>query len=369
MSLNLSEAFQALKALNEEAFDIVDDTAFDDMAELENINNELEDVEDIIDPEAEDEEEIEDSYVGKVIIKCPVCQSEIFKNADEIVLNDDGELVNIEDECPYCYSTEGFEIIGEVAPYAPVEDETETIETDDAEITVNVEEKEDEEVPEEDELEENVIVKSRKDRIKEHLKKLQAKKVNEDIESINLETDSEIINIEAAPKAEEAEDEMVGPIADETIAEIEAANEEIPEEDELFPEEPEEAEVDIDEFDEDTFDELGESFLRKTYSNVESFRTSNVSSINNKLKVEGVITFTSGKKKLTNFVFEAKDMSKTGKLRFMGENLQIARGRKAFALTGKFENKKFVAESFRYNFTANENGKSSKVYGTLRVSK
>lgn len=341
MSLNLSEAFQALKALNEEAFDIVDDTAFDDMAELENINNELEDVEDIIDPETEVEEEIEDSYVGKVIIKCPVCQSEIFKNADEIILADDGELVNIEDECPYCYSTEGFEIIGEVAPYAPVEDE----------------------------LEENVIVKSRKDRIKEHLKKLRAKKVNEDIESINLETDSEIINIEAAPKAEEAEEEMVAPIEDETLAEIEAANEEIPEEDELFPEEQEEAEVDIDEFDEETFDELGESFLRKTYSNVKSFRTSNVSSINNKLKVEGVITFTSGKKKLTNFVFEAKDMSKTGKLRFMGENLQIARGRKAFALTGKFENKKFVAESFRYNFTANENGKSSKVYGTLRVSK
>ena len=88
----------------------------------------------------------------------------------------------------------------------------------------------------------------------------------------------------------------------------------------------------------------------------------------NSLIVEGVITFNSGKTKKTSFVFEAKTATKNNKLRFIGENKQITRGRKAFTLTGTLnENKSFITEKFNYNYMAkNAEGKSRRLYGTLK---
>lgn len=212
--------------------------------------------------------------------------------------------------------------------------------------------------------------------------------LEEDVNNVNVETDDSIVNIHAEeggkvtvstePKAPEATgEEAIGPLSDETLADIEAANdladapveepvegEEIPAEEEA-PAEGEE-DMDIDEVDETALDELGESYLKEVYENVDSFKTSNVSSTDTHLVVEGVIKFKSGAEKKTGFIFEAHSVTPDGKVRFTGKNEHFSRGAKSFILTGKIENKKLISESFTYNYRAKTaDGKSNRIYGTV----
>ena len=63
----LNEAFKSLKRLNEETFDL---SAADGQDELKNFIDDDEEIDTIpiIDDEAEDVDEIKDSYIGKVIL-------------------------------------------------------------------------------------------------------------------------------------------------------------------------------------------------------------------------------------------------------------------------------------------------------------
>ena len=45
---------------------------------------------DVIDLEAEAEEDLKQSYVGKVILDCNVCHSNIFVNKEDVIVNEDG---------------------------------------------------------------------------------------------------------------------------------------------------------------------------------------------------------------------------------------------------------------------------------------
>lgn len=209
--------------------------------------------------------------------------------------------------------------------------------------------------------------------------------LEEDVNNVNVETDDSIVNIHAEeggkvtvstePKAAEVTgNEAIGPLSDETLADIEAANdlgaepvegEDIPTEEEAPAEESEE-DMDIDEVDETALDELGESYLKEVYENVESFKTSEVSSTDTHLVVEGVIKFKSGAEKKTGFIFEAHSVTPDGKVRFTGKNEHFSRGAKSFILTGKIENKKLISESFTYNYRAKTaDGKSNRIYGTV----
>ena len=47
---------------------------------------------DIIDPDANNEDELSDSYVGKVVLDCSVCHSKIYKDPSEIVIDEVEEL-------------------------------------------------------------------------------------------------------------------------------------------------------------------------------------------------------------------------------------------------------------------------------------
>ena len=133
----LTEAFKQLQILDEEDYQLNND---EDIVDMKNtLFNDLDDDSiDVIDPEAHSEDELSDSYVGKVILDCEVCHSKIYKNSEDIVIDEESQLANIEDECPYCMSNDGYKIIGEVAPFDEVPEE------DELEI---------DEVPEEDELE------------------------------------------------------------------------------------------------------------------------------------------------------------------------------------------------------------------------
>ena len=124
---------------------------------------------------------------------------------------------------------------------------------------------------------------------------------------------------------------------------------------------------DIEEFDEESFDELSESYLKKVYSNVDGYKTSNVSFNKSGLCVEGIISFKSGNKKNTQFIFESRDNGK----RFVGENKQITRGKKAFTVKGSIKDGKFITESFNYRYSAinPRTGKSENLYETLKRGK
>lgn len=131
--------------------------------------------------------------------------------------------------------------------------------------------------------------------------------------------------------------------------------------------ENEEAEEDTyDEFDEVAFDELCEGYLKRVYENVESFKTSKGAVNGKEITLEGVITFTSGKKASTIFLFESAPKSKSGKLKFIGENKQLTEN-KAFTLTAHAEGKKLCLESLNYKYSVkNPDGKAQQLYGTIK---
>lgn len=370
----LTEAFQDLNILNEDTFDI----NADGLAELTSFYNDsdMADLETVIDPVAQTEEELQDSYIGKAILDCVICQSKIYKDPEEVIISEDGSLANVGEICPYCQSSDGYKVIGQVAEYCPhCDDEDVKVETDEAEITVDVDKKEDEELEESTKLDD---IDADADDKKEKAKNIEQKEnddadadrdekkkdLKEDMQNISIETDKERINISSEPKEEEvkSDDEMIAPLEPETEEEFKSEVEET---------EPEYSDVDIDEFEESDFDELGEKYLRRVYENVKSYKTIKGSTQGNKLKLEGVITFKSGKEAKTNFVFEAKSATKTGKLKFLGENKQFARGKQAFTLTGRADGKKLIAESLTYNYRAKnpETKESKRLYGTVSSSK
>ena len=101
------------------AFDIADQ---DDLGELSKYLDEKDEAEEVIEPivdeEAGKEEDLKDSYVGKIVIECNVCKNKFYKEEEDIVKSEEDEnIVNLEDECPICNSLEGYTIVGKIAPY------------------------------------------------------------------------------------------------------------------------------------------------------------------------------------------------------------------------------------------------------------
>lgn len=601
MSHYLSEAFKKLDVLNEDTF-AINTNGLKDFVKFEDVD-ELEDSIDVIDTEAETIDDLQDSYVGKVILDCCVCHSKLYKDVEDVVIEDD--IANANEECPFCYTTDGYRVIGQVASFDETEeketeekDETEVEEKDDkideglfgiktkkekekeakAKAAKEAQKQRDKELKDQEERARQQSVAdswARSDRAKrdaqreynrsryngikgdkpsntgyrgvnysggdyysesykdthmimggdgseiytdEDLRKIwdnshtsdpsmkeyksfddwksdtisqmeeinesvekrdvfctdcdtittqtykgsfkdgirtlgrytcdkcgcenedepltesksiredwedeynqalkevgdqldnygeeeaaeylymnnhifrhykakiakelgieseyrkwttpESKSIKEDINNLSLDTDDTHmemssdengkVTITTEPKETFVEsEEVITPLEPETQSEI-SDN----------VEDGGEIEIDMDEFDEKSFDELGEGYLKKVYENVNSFKTSNVSMIKDKLVLEGVINFTSGKSKKTNFVFGIREATKSGKVRFIGENKEIARGRKSFTVTGRVDNKKFLSESLNYNYgVRGANGKAQRLYGTVRRGK
>lgn len=371
----ITEAFRSLADLNEDLFD----TSAEGIQELDNtlnVNDSDETVR-VIDTDAETYDDVNDAYVGKVIVDCRVCHSHIFKNKEDIVISEEGE-VNIDEQCPYCGEQEGFVVVGEITKYPAEKPSTE--EPVDAEDSATVDP-----VPEVETntVEESYVTNNRKFISRKVVEKAISndteQSLNEGVNNVNVETDDSIVNVATddngkvtvttEPKTDEVgaiDGEIIAPLSDETTEEILNANDEAAEE----PDEMTEVDFDIEEVDEEAVNELGESYLKNVYENVESFTTTSVSSKNDKMIIEGLIKFKSGTEKKTGFIFEAKAATKTGKVKFIGENKHLCRGNKAFTLTGKVEGSKLIAESFTYNYRAkNAEGKPTKVYGTVRTAR
>lgn len=357
--MHLNEAFRALNALDEDTFSFSDDgieklSAFKD-------NDEEDDTISVIDPEAETAEDTADSYVGKVIIDCAVCHSKIYKDKEEVKV--DGEMANTDEECPYCYSTEGFKVIGEVQPFggsSADEDDEPSKDVDDTDSDSSDHNTEDEAV------EEDLLVRGPDGKLttsqdnnwgtckeweyNESISSLKSNPVNEDINNLSLDTDDTHLELTAEEngrvtvstepvQAAEAGDEVIAPVTDETQAEIEMNGEEIPGEEDAMDD------IEIDDFDEESFDGMEESYLRESYDNVKSYKTTSVEQRGQKLFIEGVITFDNGSQKKTNIVLEATTYTKSGKYSFLLESKAHRPSHKNFNITGTLNNGKFITES------------------------
>ena len=208
------------------------------------------------------------------------------------------------------------------------------------------------------------------------------KDLKEDLNDVEVHTDEQDIEVKTEdgkvvvevgnPEQAEApaEDEMIAPLDAEEINDIENNEEQSAEEaaiDDEFGDEADD-EFAIDDFDEESFDEIGESYLHRVYDNVDSFNTTKVVSNNNKLIIEGVIKFKSGKTKNSSFVFESFRTTRRGKTLAEGMNETFSKSKKAFILKGTLTDKNFVSESLTYNYTVkslNESNQSEaiRVYG------
>ncbi len=516
MSKYLTEAFKQMEAFEDSTFKATPDGAKKLQQFLD--GDYVDGVETIIDPNADNEEDLQDSYVGKVILNCPVCEAKIYKDVDEVIIDDEADLANVDDECPFCQSLGGFEIIGQVEEF----DDNETEEADEpkseedsiadvgddnldeslkeaghgvhskpnigakttkklainagknfrknqqdikdkmaarrAQFYDNIELVDDsaEVKPETDikaipDKETGTLAIAAPEKPKElpsskpEVKQIEApgssntpalptggtdtiktesklkegydddlvegayyrgfiiskmgdkfmidgfgesyntyedakagvdswieddgidpRVLNEDFKKVNIETNDSIMTMDSddngkvtvttEPK-QKTEGEVISPLSDENKDAIINANEE--------PED--EVDIEVDEFSEDDFDELGEGYLKKVYENVNSYRTVKGKIAGNKMIFEGIITFNSGKKSKTKFMFESATATKTGKVKFVGNNPQISKNRKAFTITGKLKGGKLVTESFTYNYLAKDakTNKSKKLYGTI----
>lgn len=533
--MNLSEAFKQLDCLNEDVFE-VSDKGIEELKDFRD-SDDSDDTIEVIDPEAENKEEIKDSYVGKIICQCNVCKSLVYFDKDNIQIDEENGTVNADEECPFCFTNSGYSIVGEVAPYSDyqveatdedgnkvdVEVEVEvdgkkvsnesksikesidlsvtdyegilkfvtkgvqtdgkisrTIGTGDLEVNitpdddsinkvisaaesigfnevdrfiddsptqgdswvvltkqsregkcvlaivfnaehdyafVNAGYDEDEDyeyfneslenvkldtgdqeieitardekptlgkdemiAPLDDDTETEITSNDDEDsETEEKDEKLSLgkrknesvrgnkmrKNCSESLDSIKLDDGNQKIEIKTKEKEDLPKDSMMVPPSDDTLEDI-LSDEEIDEE--PMPEDGDIVDVDVDEVDDESFNRLGESFLKKVYENVKSFRTTSAATNGNTLVLEGLITFKSGKSKPTTFKFEANKINSKGKIRFLGENKDISSGRKSFALNCKVSKKAIIPESMTYNYVARGLNESQRVTGTVRLN-
>lgn len=116
--MNLTEAFQALDKLDEEVFSVTDT----DLSKLQDFMTSDDSIDEVdifnLDAECDCEEE---SHEGETVLDCCVCHSKLLKPVEEVIVDEESELVNKGEECPYCFSTEGYKVVGEIKS---VEDDT-----------------------------------------------------------------------------------------------------------------------------------------------------------------------------------------------------------------------------------------------------
>ena len=151
----IEEAFKRLNLLE-------DDYSYSEDQQLELLNSfvsdDIDDIpeEEIIDVEAETCDDLQDNYIGKVIIECDCCHTRLYKDQEDLILgsSEDGvELFNVDEECPVCHTTSGYRVIGKIEQYS---DDAHEEEHDDDEPEEEVEEPEEVEKPEDDEFEKEV---------------------------------------------------------------------------------------------------------------------------------------------------------------------------------------------------------------------
>ena len=165
----LDEAFKDLHEL-EDGVDLQDEEEVKKAIDFMNGDSDnLAQLELIVDADAESEEDIKDTYVGELLLYCPVCHTIHYEKEENIVFDEENdEIVNVGDACPHCKQENGYEIVGKIEEYDATEDETdvenEPTEDDDVPLELDdIEDFEDEETTKK--FEESFKIRKR---LKEH---------------------------------------------------------------------------------------------------------------------------------------------------------------------------------------------------------
>ena len=114
----LTEAFQKLNLVESEEFSLDKKgtdklkTFLDDDAEL--------DVVTVIDPSEENQADIENVHLGMTILGCEICNQLHYCDPEEVVIDEESQMANVGVCCPYCFGTDGFKIVGTVAPFEDI---------------------------------------------------------------------------------------------------------------------------------------------------------------------------------------------------------------------------------------------------------
>lgn len=461
MANYLTEAFKELQALKEDTFDL----SKNGVEELEKFldGDDVSDLEIVYDTNAEDEQDLEDSYDGDVVLQCVVCNSKIVVSSDDVVIDDSADVVNIDEPCPQCGATSGYKIIGQVSAYnsndTSIEDESmqesfrarkssfltekkdgtedlwdtvggmldgtkdrqtinkntgkpqvisnkplydsDQIGIDDDGYFVWVNDESEAEkakrladrfklksfigkpervsgpnrrfhisIPETRAYEQTPLYMDTEKELElldEKAEKTE-KPINESVENVTVETSSDTITVTpedsgnitvqtCSKDTSDAEEATIIPVTDTLKDEIEMN-------DSNFDEESTE-DIDLDNIEVESFDELSESYLKKVYNNVASFETLNSSYNKGKFLVEGVITFNSGAKAKTKFSFNAQKKLRNGLYKFTGLNEAFSKSKNAFSIS---VNDKGICESLTYRYTGTDAKTNKKVvlYGRVQ---
>lgn len=358
----LAEAFQSLSSLTEDVVDINDEDMESKVSDI--IDDEADDSIDVIDADADTEDELEDSYIGKIIIECDVCHSKLYKDVSEVIPSEDDEdIVNVEEECPFCYSTDGYHIVGQVAPYQPEE------------LSVEVEP-----IDNEDDVEEGLgdaivsgaggatigsgvgmalgglpgaaigglaggiagtvhgaKMESCDKRPLKHLKRSEEECYKEGFSKIELETDNDKIKVTSQPVADEPEQEVLAPIAPAKKDEINVNSKSADDAEGVD-------DVDIDELEEESLNSCATKYFKEQYKGAKSFKTRKIVEKNNQFIVEGILTCTSGRKHPVSMQLNPVSHNLQGNCKFEGK-VRCIKERKAVKLNTSLKGNKLVVES------------------------
>ena len=379
----LTEAFKQLNIIDEDLFP----TDSEGLNKLKDFMKSDIDDEDLVvyDETANNEDEIKDSYNGKVILRCSVCKSYFFKEPKSVIIDAEAGLANVGDECCYCHNDMGYNVVGVVAPYAAdvsKEERAEVAHENNSEVyTANESVKRINEETNYDKVMRVLNNMRKEEPAQESLDDINnkdfnesVKKVNEDLKDVSITTDDTKIQMTAEENGkvtvttEPVKNEMN--IEDtEVIKPLSAADKDViaNNDGEDGEEVLDDTAIDFDEINDKDLDKLGEKYFTKVYDNVKSFKSTACKLNESGVILEGKITFKSGKEAKTAFNFNEAYVTKTGKVKLIGENAQFAKNKKAFTLTGSLNNKKLVVESFTYNYRAKDEktGKSTRLYGTV----
>jgi len=315
-------------------------------------NKEEESVEQIVDVNAETVDDLKKSYIGSTILQCPVCRTMIYKDPKDLVKPDgenvEGEkLYNLEEDCPHCGAKDGFELVGQVASL--------DVNTDKKPEPPMVEPAEGQpagDIPTEEPKKEEQPV----EKIEAQPEEQQTSE--DEIQLTALLSDEESEEKEEGEKKEKKKKPKVSIIPEEPVAES-IEKKEIKET--TMSEKYQD--VILENLDESKFDRLAKKYLQEVYDNIESYVTTKgkIDDSSNKIIIEGNLTFKSGKIKDTMFIFEAREITKKGKIKFVGINETFTK-KKAFTLVGSVDSKNLLSESLTYSYKVD----TKKVYGQVK---
>ena len=114
----------------------------------------------VVDVDASTIEELKDSYIGNVILRCPACKTLFYKKPELLEKDETSGYYNVEEKCEHCGAQDGFELVGQVASM-DVKDETQ-VETTGKDVEVEDDNVEVEKEPVEDVEVENKEVEIKK---------------------------------------------------------------------------------------------------------------------------------------------------------------------------------------------------------------